>query len=155
MSFSYAQNQYKIVFSYDSAGNQTLRNKVCVNCSKIAAKVIDSTLVENLETVSELLKDPIKEDEVFKDKIEESGTSKISAYPNPVTNLLRVEWIESDNSVQRVALFSNSGKQLLDTQINSTQSGVDLSFSKYTPGNYIVIVFYADKTRQSFQVIKK
>ncbi|MFS4454736.1 T9SS type A sorting domain-containing protein [Maribacter sp. 2304DJ31-5] len=144
VSFAQAQLQYKIQFSYDSAGNQTLKDKVCVNCTT-SLKANDSTLVANLE----------EESEPLKDKIEESGNSAVFAYPNPVTNLLRVEWVETDNPVQRVVLFSTGGQQLLDTQIHTSQLGVDLSFSQYPPGNYIVVVFYADKTRQSFQVIKK
>lgn len=145
LSFSYAQDQYKILFSYDSAGNQTSRNKICVNCSTDSVQVNDSTVVTIID----------KEDELLKKEIGDSPISAIFAYPNPVTNVLRVAWVASDNYVQSVSLFSWSGQQLSTTKVHTTQLSTDLSFGKYPPGVYIVVVFYTDKKSESFQIIKK
>lgn len=142
-----AQPQYKIQFSYDSAGNQTLRDRVCVNCETLKA-AIDTTAVVNVA-----LQDDILEEISGLDK--EEATSTIVAYPNPVTDILTIEWLANENDVKQVVLFSSINQQLRSDKIRPDQRQLELSFGNYPPGMYIVLVLYADNSKQSFQVIKK
>ncbi len=141
VSFANAQEEYKISFSYDAAGNQILRDRVCVNCNS-AKTPVDSTAVVSLDE---------KQEEV---KENEETTSSIVAYPNPVTDVLQVEWVTTDNMVQKVTLFSGSGRLLQSKAVRSKDDAINLNFSGYPPGSYYVMVLYSDKTKQSFQVIK-
>lgn len=140
----HAQSQYKIQFSYDTAGNQSLRDRVCVNCGS-TAKAVDSTLVADVDEKSDLIEEK-------EDTLEDLG---IVAYPNPVTDILAVEWIATKNPVQQIVVFSRVNQQLASKKIKSNQGNIGLDFSTYPAGMYIVVVFYMDKTKQSFQVIKK
>jgi hypothetical protein len=143
VSFGNAQEEYKISFSYDTAGNQTLRDRVCINCNS-AKTPVDSTAVAALD---EKL-DELKENE------ETTQNSSIIAYPNPVTDVLQVEWETTDNAIKKIMIFSGIGRRLQSKNIRSKDSGINLNFSNYPPGSYFVMVLYADKTKQSLQVIK-
>lgn len=145
ISYANAQLQYKIAFSYDSAGNQILRDRVCINCQSSKAAV-DSTKVANLDERNDLLED---------DDMEDSKNYNIMAYPNPVTDILKVEWVNVENNVKQIVVFSSGNRQILSKNIASNQGSIDLDFSIYPPGMYIVLVMYTDNSKQSFQAIKK
>jgi len=142
-SYSSAQEEYKISFSYDTAGNQILRDRVCVNCNTSKTPIDSATVVVKDEKL-----DALEESE------EIEPNSSIVAYPNPVTDIIQVEWVETDNTVEKVTLFSGVGKLLQSKNIKSKDRSVNLNFSSYPPGSYFVMVLYADMTKQSFQVIK-
>ncbi|MFS4446117.1 T9SS type A sorting domain-containing protein [Maribacter sp. 2307UL18-2] len=139
-----AQDEYRIQFSYDAAGNQVLRDRVCINCNSGKSE-IDSTAVAALDE---------KLEELGLDE-ENLSSSSITAYPNPVTNVLQVEWLGNENIVKSVLLFSGIGRKLQSKNISPKATSMGLNFSGYPPGSYFVIVQYADKTKESFQVIKK
>lgn len=141
ISFGFAQD-YKITFSYDSAGNQIQRNRVCVNCKSSKQKVVDSTAI-----ISENPK------EIENNFSEEH--SKLTAYPNPVTNMLKIEWTASKNKVQQIILFTFDNRQLLSRTVDSDWGSLDLNFTNFPIGGYIIVVLYDDHTKQSFKVIKK
>ncbi len=143
VSFSYAQD-YKVTFSYDNAGNQIQRNLVCLTCSKTTKTktVTDSTVVA-AETPKDIEDNLLEED------------SRITAYPNPVTDILQVEWTPTEKKVDQIMLFSFDNKQLFDRKVNHRLTSLDLDFSRYPSGSYIVLVLYNNNTRQSFKVIKR
>lgn len=141
----HAQSQYRISFSYDAAGNQTLRNRVCVNCNR-SAKVADSTIVAAVEDQKALAEDKIPEN---------PRVSEIVAYPNPVTDILTLEWSDNAKKVAQIVLFSGIGQQLYQKSIHTHQGTVDLNFSTYASGRYVVVVLFTDGSRHNFHVIKK
>lgn len=142
----WAQDEYRIQFTYDSAGNQTLRDRVCINCST-SKQAVDSLVVEDL-----VLEEAVLPDAVLP---QQEQVSQIVAYPNPVTELLAVEWVATEKQVAQVVLFSGIGQQLYQKTIKSSQGNLNLDFSMYPVGRYIVSVFYTDNTKQTFHVIKK
>ena len=135
-----AQNQYKINFSYDNAGNQTNRDWVCINCTTTA---VDTTKVEDID-----LSD-------ISDIEEDIERSTIIAYPNPVTNLLTLDWQHNKKEVSQIVVFSGIGQQLLQRSVKSKQGSINLDFTNYQQGLYFIHVFYTDKTKKTFNVIKK
>ncbi len=141
-----AQNQYEIQFNYDAAGNQTSRDRVCINCGS-SKEAVDSTLVEDIALEEDILDDLAG--------LDESGSSRIAAYPNPVTNILTVEWLDNQKEVAQIILFSGIGRQLLQRNVTSKQGSLELDFARYPQGRYIISVFYTDKTKQTFHVLKR
>jgi len=134
--------EYKIKFSYDSAGNQILRDRVCVNCS--GAKAIDSK--------KELIAETPEEEE----KIEAiDNRSMITAYPNPVTDLLNVMWVESGNAVKQIGIYGADGRVLYTQEVNSLSGQLNMDFGKYPSGLYLLLVTYQDNSQETFKVIKK
>ncbi|MEM9361246.1 MAG: T9SS type A sorting domain-containing protein [Bacteroidota bacterium] len=147
-STTWAQNQYKIQFSYDSAGNQTLRDRVCINCGT-SKEVLDSIPTEDVAIQEDLLEDLSGVDNT------PETISNIAAYPNPVTDLLTVEWRDNERRVAKVILFSGIGRQLYEKTISSRQGNTQLSFATYPTGHYILSVYYTDSTRKTFHILKK
>lgn len=147
MTSTFAQSQYKIQFSYDSAGNQTLRDRVCINCNT-SKEALDSTLVEDVALQEDILEDlsGLNEDDDF---------SNIVAYPNPVTEQLTVEWQDTQRQVAQIILFNGIGQQLYQKTVTNRQGSLGLNFGIYPAGRYMVSVFYTDNTKQTFHVIKK
>lgn len=147
LTSAFAQSQYKIQFSYDSAGNQTLRDRVCINCNT-SKEALDSTLVEDVALQEDILEDisGLNEDDDF---------SNIVAYPNPVTEQLTVEWQDTQRQVAQIILFNGIGQQLYQKTVTNRQGSLGLNFGIYPAGRYMVSVFYTDNTKQTFHVIKK
>ncbi|UII77353.1 T9SS type A sorting domain-containing protein [Flagellimonas sp. HMM57] len=142
-----AQSQYKIQFSYDSAGNQTLRDRVCVNCGT-SKQALDSTLVEEVALQEDIL-------EELSGLNEGDNFSNIVAYPNPVTEQLTVQWQDNQKQVAQIVLFNGIGQQLFQKVVQNRQGSMNLNFGIYPAGRYMVSVFYTDNTKQTFHVIKK
>nr|WP_299170380.1 T9SS type A sorting domain-containing protein [uncultured Allomuricauda sp.] len=144
---AWAQDQYEIQFTYDAAGNQTLRDRVCINCGSSKQEVQDSTSVVELDLEEDILQD------AFGDKDIEDGT--VVAYPNPVSSNLSVEWIKTEKRVSHIILYSGVGQQLFRRDISSNQGNLDLYMGNYPIGRYILYVQYADNTKKTFHIIKK
>lgn len=142
-----AQQQYAIQFSYDAAGNQTLRNRVCVNCQGAAREPLDTTEVVTVDLEEDILQDALGEETV--------EDPRIMAYPNPVTNILHVEWVNTEKPVAQMVLFSGIGRQLYQTDISTRQGNLNLDFSTYPPGRYILYVQYTDRSKKAFHILKK
>lgn len=138
---SFAQ-EYKITFSYDSAGNQIQRNRLCLTCKSYKEKTATDSIVVMAETPKDI------EDDLLQ-------SSRITAYPNPVTDILQVEWSSTEKKVDQILLLSFDNKQLFNKKLNPKLSNLDLDFSQYPSGSYIVFVIYSDNSKQSFKVIKK
>lgn len=74
---------------------------------------------------------------------------KVQAYPNPVTDILK---ITSNTNAKSVSVFDISGKKVLSQAANSTNT--EINMSKLTSGTYVVIVD-TETDKESIKVIKK
>lgn len=144
-----AQDEYRAQYNYDNAGNQTNRNWVCINCQGSSREVPTDTV----DVVETDLQDDVLDDLLDSTTPEEVGT--IDAYPNPVTSVLQVEWVENQKMVSNIALYSMSGRQLFQRSVQQKAGNLDLDFSIYPPGRYIISVEYNDSSRKAFHILKK
>jgi len=140
--------QQKLVFTYDPAGNQILRERLCLNCTPLKVQVVepkDSLSLQKITgagTTTELL---YEEEEL-----------RIVTYPNPVSDVLQVEWIEHPIlAPKQVLLFSGENRQLAQIPLRKNQNLQDISFTRYPTGMYILVVVFENGQRRSFQIIKK
>ena len=117
---------------------------MCLNCKSLETKetITDSTAVA--ETIQDDIQDNLLE-----------VTSKITAYPNPVTDILQVAWTPTEKKVDQIMVFAFDNRQLYHRQVDHNLTSLDLDFSDYPSGSYIVLVLYNNDTKQSFKVIKK
>lgn len=131
--------QDKLVFSFDTAGNQTMRDRICIGCSQARAQETDNVV----------------EDSVATELSEDLFQPELVAYPNPVTDILHVSWINQPSKVvKQLALFSGDNRELFRHQFSKVQNEKDLSFSSYAAGLYFLIVQFEDGKTQSFKIIK-
>jgi hypothetical protein len=131
---SNAQN--KIIFSYDTAGNQVNR-ELCINC-------LTGKKVKNEKE--------IKKEDLIKSEV----SDQISYYPNPVEQELYLSWdlIES-NAVSSIQVYSLSG-QLLQSFHNRDKINLQtISFQSYPRGVYAVVFLYSNGKQKSIKIIKQ
>ena len=123
--------QDKILFSYDNAGNQILR-EICINCTA--------------RTTSKPVKELKKEDLIEIDQI--------SYYPNPVIEELFLSWkLVPEKTVQKIEVFTISGKSLQGYLPQSDQ--ITIGFSGYPSGIYFVHFNYNNGEVKTIKIIKK
>ncbi|CAD0004194.1 T9SS type A sorting domain-containing protein [Flavobacterium salmonis] len=135
---SIAQNQTKIKFSYDTAGNQVSRI-LCTNCPPETGKQIkeiEALVDEDLEKFS--------------------AEDRFSYYPNPVKEELYLKWeLTDDNYVTSIQLISLAGQVLntfRETKNNNTQN---ILFQSYPSGVYVVLLNYKSGDPKTIKIIKQ
>ncbi|QED38947.1 T9SS type A sorting domain-containing protein [Antarcticibacterium arcticum] len=137
-SFSFAQE--KLVFSYDAAGNQILRDRLCVGCVKT-----QESIVEKLE----------KEEDEGGSNLNDKNKFKFAAYPNPVTDILQAYWENTEHEyITHMSMFTIENKLLFSNQISPKQANQDINFAGYPPGLYILTYTYNTNRRESYKVLK-
>ncbi|HET8855418.1 MAG TPA: T9SS type A sorting domain-containing protein [Salinimicrobium sp.] len=141
-SFSFSQGDLN--FSYDSAGNQISRYRVCVGCS--------STLLAE-KSQDTLLLDAVKKDSLSSLTGERVG---FVAYPNPVTNILQTYWHNTDNKyITQMSVYSTKHELLFFKRIPKEEEALDIDFSRYPSGIYILEFLFNTREKEFFRVIKK
>lgn len=133
-----AQNPDKIVFTYDAAGNQTLR-ELCINCTNPNARYISNP------------KDLKKEDLVKSDV-----SDFISYYPNPVKEELYLSWeLANNNSVTAIQIYDLNGRLIRAFQRLTSVNIQTIPFTEYPAGNYLVMLVYSNGEQKTIKIIKK
>ena len=134
-----SQDDNRIKFEYDSAGNQT-RRYVCL----CGAKIANDTIIKTKETL------------VDKDMIQDSEYEQLSYYPNPVLEELYIKWSDkTNNPIVEMQLYSMSG-QLLQTKKNIKQGDLtSIAFHNYATGIYNLILIRLNGERKSLKIVKE
>lgn len=129
-------SQDKILFSYDTAGNQ-IQRELCINCLT-GKKVRDA---------KEITKEDLITSEV---------SDQISYYPNPVKQELYLGWnLINDNVVSSIHVYSLTG-QVLQSFNNTEKIHLQtISFENYPRGVYAVILYYKNGEQKSIKIIKQ
>jgi hypothetical protein len=135
-----ANAQDKIVFEYDSAGNQ-IKRSLCVNCLPSVGR--NEQVKEVTAIVEEDLQKFFPED-------------AISYYPNPVKEELFLKWeLANDNIVSSLEVYNLNG-QLLQKIIQSGRDNTQvIPFRSYPSGTYILVLQYSNEKQKSIKIIKQ
>lgn len=134
----------KLSFNYDPAGNQVLKDMLCINCPA------------EEEEDEEEAPEAIAEDDTEIQEEDAEKESKIIAYPNPVIDELHIDWVENpDKQPLAVELYSLDNKQQQSHKISGTHGMLRLPFHGHAPGVYILVVTYNNGEQQSFNILKK
>lgn len=136
----------ELSFEYDNAGNQTIRRWICINCP----------VTRSVRAASLMSTAPAKE--AITDKVPDSTIPgrKLTAYPNPVTEVLNVTWSANDKSyVQSIDVFSMTGVRTYHQNYSLAQTETSISFSSLAPGSYVLRVVYSDNRQEALKIIKQ
>lgn len=137
----FSNAQQKITFSYDSAGNQIVRNLCISGCNPAGKSVQDIKEIEAL-TEDDLLKFS-KED-------------VISYYPNPVKEQLYLKWeLLNDNKVSSITVYGISGQTLQTFSKTESLDNQIISFEQYPRGVYIIALNYSNGEQKTIKIIKQ
>jgi hypothetical protein len=123
----------ELQFQYDAAGNQIVRQWVCINCTPFPVAFASKEPDES--GLPEVIKP-------------ESAIRKIVAYPNPLNEVLNLKWSYSSKYyVTQVQVFSPTGLVVFKQQFsksNSPDEQTSIPFQRQTPGTYLVNITYSD-----------
>jgi len=131
---SIATKAQTIHFSYDAAGNQTIRELICISCQP---KHSDDRIAGEEFTPS-------------------TTKSTLRYYPNPVTNELHLNWTLADKQQPTtVILYSINGQHIKTFSNLEKQTEFTIPFFGYSNGIYSLIIEYNNGEKQAFTIIKK
>jgi len=117
-------SQTKLSFSFDAAGNQVLRT---------TGSSYRKTKVE-----------PLVQD----------STESFTAFPIPVTGNLTVKWVSDEaNPLQILQIHTVEGQLLFQRKIESKRGQINLDFSGYIRGMYILTGINADGKTHVVKII--
>jgi len=121
-------SQTKLSFSFDASGNQVLRTAV--------------------SSARKMATEPVVKDSIF--------AERFVAFPIPVTNNLTVKWVsDKANPLQLLQLHTVEGKLLFQQKITSQNGQINLDFSVYTWGMYILTGVNADGKTHVIKIVRQ
>lgn len=126
----------KVVFEYDTAGNQVYRGIEIDMTPNVLSRA------ENEETLEE------PQGVGYED-------SKLKYYPNPVQNVLYVEWDRVYKEVAAISLYTANHQVLQQIGNLSFENQTQVRFDQLPKGSYFMVVFYQDGTKENITIIKR
>ncbi|MGS2738796.1 T9SS type A sorting domain-containing protein [Sinomicrobium sp. M5D2P17] len=142
----YMADAQEITFTYDTAGNQTSRKWVCVNCRTVEDLAKAAKMEEAAETPEELQEVAMADEETL--------ARPLTLYPNPVSSTLYVDW-EGDFPVREVQIYGNTGNLVDKNAVAKSQTQAELQFGMLPIGAYVMVVIYEDGHKETRKIIKK
>ncbi|WP_353117259.1 T9SS type A sorting domain-containing protein [Myroides odoratus] len=127
----------KVVFEYDNAGNQIYRGIVIDMTPTIQS-------IANTEDDTQTKSDALGYDE-----------SKLKYYPNPVQNVLYVEWDRMHKEVQSISLYTANHQVIKQIGNLVFENQTQLNFNQLPKGSYFMVVLYQDGTKENITIIKR
>ena len=92
--------------------------------------------------------------EIYSVGVEEIDLNiNLNAFPNPISELLNLQFDEYGNHNATIQLFDQAGKILHKEQISNTTTTLDLS--QYVSGLYLLNILSDKKIIKTFKIIKK
>ncbi len=131
---SFSQN--RVSFQYDDAGNQ-IRRVMCINCNARLAQE------KNQEEQKEIIYTQFQED-------------KINYYPNPVKEILFINWeLINENNVSEIVVFNLSGQQVRKISDLNSLKNTEISFFDLPTGTYILNIYQTNKQIKTIKILKQ
>jgi hypothetical protein len=127
----------KIIFDYDTAGNQIFRGIVIE---------MQSTSIQNIHELENATED--QQSFGYED-------AKLRYYPNPVKTQLQVEWNKSFKPVSYMVLFTSNNQKLTEVHNLNQHDNTTIEFGHLPVGSYYLTVFYADGTKETVTIVKR
>lgn len=135
-------NAQTLQFTYDPAGNQIQRELVTISVNSL----LSTNSVEEAEQEEETL--------LPKSNSINDNSTTIEFYPNPVVDLLNVEW-QSNLQITEIMLFDSTGKMLQLKKVYEGTTRETFNLSSYSSGIYYVRLFDSFQQSKSYKIIKK
>lgn len=111
-------------------------------------------IIETLSATSGIVTQGFHQTKLTVTAIEDNygNSMSVKVYPNPTAEILNVSLAFDDMSQIRLVLYDISGRIL--SAINADKELMELDFSDYIPGTYILKVFKGNRDLGSYKIIK-
>lgn len=127
----------KIIFDYDTAGNQIFRGIVIE---------MQDTSIQSINSI---------EDESETQQSFGYEETKLRYYPNPVKTQLQVEWNKTFKAVDYMMLHTSSFQKLTEIRNLSQDEHTSITFDHLPTGSYYLSVYYMDGTKETVTILKR
>lgn len=143
LTFAFTCYGQEISFQYDNAGNQTVRQWICINCPP---PYTTSNLVNRTDDLR--LKNAPTENTSLK--------RGLVAYPNPTIETLNLSWYSDDQEyIKSIAVFSMAGVRLISMNCSELQKETSISFLQYAAGTYLLKATYSTNREEFIKIINQ
>lgn len=133
-----ANAQDVVTFSYDSAGNQIIRNLICISCD------------DECSTCRKTNQNEISDNEMFP-----SDVVGISYYPNPVKEQLFIKWDTDYKDISNLQVISLNGQVVFVQENLADKNTTAIQFSHLSEGIYHVVITSTNGEQEVLKIIKK
>ncbi|MFV0573763.1 MAG: T9SS type A sorting domain-containing protein [Xanthomarina gelatinilytica] len=139
-TYSHLNAQETIVFVYDQGGNQILRT-FSEDFTFLRAET------ENEKETKQALAE--EETEIL------SEDSNLRYYPNPVDDVLHMQWQNNENTfLAEVRVYNLTGQQLQVFVMDFNDNNLNIDFSIYEQGVYMLNLYYSNGEVTSIKAVK-
>ncbi|MGG5506147.1 MULTISPECIES: T9SS type A sorting domain-containing protein [unclassified Myroides] len=126
----------QLVFDYDGAGNQIYRG-----------------VIEDSSTSNPLLSND--SNEFLLQETAQNEKPKLKYYPNPVQEVLFILWDRTVQEVAAIFLYSSNYQVILKRENLFVEEQTYFDVRALPQGSYVMVVQYADGTKENGIIIKR
>jgi|SRR5690554_1027448 len=135
---NYLNAQETIFFAYDQAGNQIRRS--------FSNDIFSRTANEEESKTKQITVDLNGSN---------ADESKLQFYPNPVKDILHLQWNNEESAFgTEIRIFNLTGQQLQVHIMSNKDNRLNIDFSMYEQGVYMLNIYYSNGKVKSIKVVK-
>ncbi|WP_211356675.1 T9SS type A sorting domain-containing protein [Aquimarina intermedia] len=136
-------SQSKLIFTYDSAGNQ-VKKVYCKtgNCEVLLKSANAKSVIEKVQSEKEIIE--------YKE-----FNNSISIFPNPTKGLLNLRWDSQYNDLISEIVVIDTASKVYSLNFVSDDSMIKLDLSYWPNGLYLVKFLFNDGNLITKKIIKK
>jgi hypothetical protein len=127
-SWCFSQNA---VFNYDAAGNQIIR------------EYVDGDPAPNNRNAQ------------TEDFVKFHPEDDFKYYPNPVEDVLQLQWQTINRSIKQFVLYNIKGQVLQQIDLKPTDQNYSIRLDNYEKGTYLLHILYTDEDIATVKIMKK
>ncbi len=154
-SLMYGDRIFVVDTTYKSFGNDGMHYNSALNV--VPNQEVSINLANSLHDASDHLPVFVKvifsKEKIYREVLNVESyslTDKLLFYPNPSSNKLYIQ--SEEYKINKLEIYSLNGTKVLDKNINSNSSNIDVS--KINIGNYLIILYFKNFT-QKIKFVKK
>jgi endonuclease/exonuclease/phosphatase family metal-dependent hydrolase len=154
-SLMYGDRIFVVDTTYKSFGNDGMHYNSALNV--VPNQEVSINLANSLHDASDHLPVFVKvifsKEKIYREVLNVESyslTDKLLFYPNPSSNKLYIQ--SEEYKINKLEIYSLNGTKVLDKNINSNTSNIDVS--KINIGNYLIILYFKNFT-QKIKFVKK
>ena len=119
------------VFNYDAAGNQIIREYGGGTA------------------------DPNNRNAQTQDFVKFHPEDDFKYYPNPVEDVLQLQWQTVNRSIKQFVLYNINGQVLQQIDLKPTDQNYSIRLENYEKGTYLLHILYTDEDIATVKIMKK
>jgi len=136
-----------VQFVFEGVTGNTWRSDIAIDNFCITDAILDGDFSPDLEDREEI---------VAQDEVEEEEEKSLSAYPNPASEVLFVEWESKSEAEALIQIFSASGKLVYSAQLSNVSDfyKTEIQLTEFVDGLYYLSIREGTTTKTKKFVVR-